>query len=85
MICSVANCSATNSNPKVEDSTVFCFFENQDMGALLMYISMPVCNRHVSLSPAWSELTKQLICIACLLGSSALGGALQLHCHKVLS
>jgi hypothetical protein len=50
MSCSVANCSAINSDPKVEGSTVFCFFENQDTGALLMYISMSVCDCRVSLS-----------------------------------
>ena len=34
MFCSVAVRNATNSEPKVELSTVFCFLENQDIGAL---------------------------------------------------
>jgi hypothetical protein len=33
---------ATNSDPKVEDSTVFCALEYQIIGAWLRNISMPV-------------------------------------------
>lgn len=34
IICSVANLNATNSEPNVEDSTVACFLENHDIGAV---------------------------------------------------
>ena len=34
IFCSVAVRNATNSEPKVELSTVFCFLENHDIGAL---------------------------------------------------
>ena len=51
-ICSVAILRATNSDPNVEDSTVFWRLENHDTGALLTYMIIPVCDLRVILSPA---------------------------------
>ena len=34
IICSVDNLRATNSDPNVDDPTVACFLENQDIGAV---------------------------------------------------
>ncbi len=49
---------ATNSAPNMLlVSIVDCFFECQTIGAILRYIKNPVHDHHVSLSPAWSELT----------------------------
>jgi hypothetical protein len=44
-ICSVAIRNATNSDLKVEVSTVFCVLEYQMIGALFKYINMHVCER----------------------------------------
>ena len=37
--------------PKVDDSMVFCFFENHDMGAIIASIKIPVCDLRVTLFP----------------------------------
>jgi len=42
-IISVAILRATNSEPKVNVSSIFCRFENQIMGTLLRKIEIPVC------------------------------------------
>jgi hypothetical protein len=51
-IISTAILSATNSELKVDDSTVFCDFEYQVMGDLFTYINIPVWERHVILFDA---------------------------------
>ena len=66
--------SATNSDPNVDDSTVVCFLENQDIGALFTYNTMPVCDLLVIWSPAWSASTKQLIWTTLPRGVGAFGG-----------
>ena len=67
--------SAINSELKVEVSTLFCFFEYRSMGALLRYNRMPVQDRRVTRSPAWSASTKQVICTPLLHGGGMLGGS----------
>ena len=52
IICSVDNRNATNSAPKVDDSTVVCFLEYHEIGAVFKYRMIPVCDRRVNLSPA---------------------------------
>jgi hypothetical protein len=52
---------AYNSDPYVDASTVFCLLENHKIGALFTNIRIPECDRLVSLHPAWSASTKQLI------------------------
>jgi hypothetical protein len=44
LIISVATRNATNSDPNVDVSTVFCDFEYQIIGALLRYKRIPVCD-----------------------------------------
>ena len=56
-IISVAIRNAINSDPKLEDSTVFCLLLNQTTGVLLRYISMPVCDLRVMRLQAWSAST----------------------------
>ena len=43
---------ATNSDPNVDDSTVFCLFEYHYIGALFTEMSTPVCNLLVTRHPA---------------------------------
>ena len=52
VICSVAILRVTNSDPKVELSTVVCFLENYDIGALLRHTMTPVCDLLAMRSPA---------------------------------
>jgi hypothetical protein len=49
---STAILAAIKSKPKVEDSTVFCHFENQRIGAVLQKIMIPVWERCVTRLPA---------------------------------
>jgi len=65
---------ATNSDPKVDDSTVLCALESQVMGAQFRCIIIPVCDQRVTLLPAWSASRKALICTGCPLGGGAFGG-----------
>ena len=65
LIISVAIWSATNSAPKVEDSTVFCHFEYHTSGAEFPNKIIPVYKRRVIL---------QLICKLLPRGSGAFGG-----------
>ena len=74
IIRSEAILSATNSEPNVELSTVFCLLECQTIGAELIYSNMPVCDLLVILLPAWSESTKQFTWTGRPLGSGAFGG-----------
>jgi hypothetical protein len=50
--CSVATFIATNSDPNVEVLTEFWCFECHTIGAMFMYVIIPVYERRVSLSPA---------------------------------
>jgi hypothetical protein len=65
---------ATNSEPNVEASTVFCLLENQMTGARLMKMIIPVCDLLVTLQPAWSASTKHEVTTLLPRGSGALGG-----------
>jgi hypothetical protein len=65
---------ATNSEPKVDDSTALCTFEYHIIGEQLKLINIPVCDCLVTLLPAWSASTKALIYTGCPHGSGALGG-----------
>ena len=47
--------------PNVLVSTVFCLLLYQMIGAQFKNMSIPVCDLHVTLSPAWSESTKQRV------------------------
>jgi hypothetical protein len=51
-IISVAIRSATNSEPNVDDSTVFWDFEYHEIGDLFKYINTPVWERRVILLEA---------------------------------
>ena len=53
--------NAKNSEPKVDDSTVFYLLLNQIIGAWLKNISILVCDRLVTLSAAWLASTKQCV------------------------
>jgi len=44
-----------------------------------------VCERHVTLFPAWFASTKAFICTACPLGSGALGGIASFAYDKIAS
>ena len=57
MIISVAILAATNSEPYVDVSTVFCLLVYQMTGVLLTYSRIPVTDLHVTLSLAWSAST----------------------------
>jgi hypothetical protein len=59
---------STDSDPKVDDSTIFCALEYHQLTMI------PVCDHRVTLLPAWLALTKAFICATCPLGSGALGG-----------
>ena len=52
MICSVAIFRAINSLEYVLDSTVFCYLEYHDIGAMFRKIMMPACDRRVTAFPA---------------------------------
>lgn len=66
--------AATNSDPKLDVSTVFWRFENHMMGARLQKIIIPVWERRVTQLPAWSASTKQVMTILFPLGGGALMG-----------
>jgi hypothetical protein len=51
-IISIAIRIASNSDPYVEASTVFCLFENHKIGARLTKMMIPECDLRVSLHPA---------------------------------
>jgi hypothetical protein len=57
MIISVAILAATNSDPYDDVSTVFCRFEVHAIGVLLTKRSIPVTERRVTTSWAWSAST----------------------------
>ena len=52
---------ASNSDPYLDASTVFCLLEYHMIGARFTNIKIPECDRLVSLHPVWSASTKQLI------------------------
>ena len=51
-IISIGILIATNLDPNVDDSTVFCLFEYYNIGALFTKKSTPVCNLLVTWHPA---------------------------------
>ena len=59
---------AMNFDQKVDDSTEFCLLLNQIIGARLQNISIPVCERLVTLSAAWLASTKQCVVMILPLG-----------------
>jgi len=65
---------ATNSDPNVDDSIVLWDLEYHCIGEQFKYIMIPVCDRRVTLFPAWLASTNAFICTGCPLGSGALGG-----------
>jgi len=66
---------ATNSEPYVLDSHVFCRLLNAITGVLLSKINIPVCDHLVTLLPAWSASTKQDICTGFPRGTGMFGGS----------
>jgi hypothetical protein len=64
----------TNSLPNVAASTVFCHFENQIIGVFCTNRKIPVCERLVTMFPAWLASTKIEIVTGCPRGSGMLGG-----------
>jgi hypothetical protein len=64
----------TNSDPKVEVSTVRCDFEYQTIGDLFKYIDIPVCNLQVILLRVWLASTNMFICTGIPLGNGELEG-----------
>ncbi len=60
--------------PKVEVSTMFCCLLYQIIGALLTNKVIPVCEHHVTLSPAGLASTKQDMATAFPCGLKAFGG-----------
>ena len=56
------------SEPKVDDSTEFCLLLNQSIGAQLQNISIPVCERLVTLSVVLLASTKQCVVMILPLG-----------------
>ena len=58
-ICSTAVFMAMNSLPNVLVSTMICLLLYQMIGARFKNMSIPVCDLCVTLSPVWSESTKQ--------------------------
>jgi hypothetical protein len=71
---STAVLRALNSDPNVDVSILPCFFVNHSIGARLTYNNIPVRERHVIESPAWSASTNPMVCTALPLGSGALEG-----------
>ena len=65
---STAFFNAMNSEPRVDDSTEFCLLLNQIIGARSQKISIPVFQRHVTLSVAWLASTKQCVVMILPLG-----------------
>jgi hypothetical protein len=63
---------ATSLEPYVLDSQVFCFLLKTYISVLLIKMVIPLCKRLVTLFPAWSEWTKQVIKI----GAPSGGGIL---------
>ena len=63
-----------NSEPKVDDSTVFWRFEKKTMGDLFTKMRTPVCDLLVTLHPAWSASTKHEVVTGLPLAMGALGG-----------
>jgi len=74
LINSTATHRATNSEPKVDVSTVFCAFEYQRIGALFMYRRMPVCDRRLILFLAWLASQNTFSWTGIPLGGGAFGG-----------
>ncbi len=64
---------------------VDCFFEYQIIGAILRYIKNPICDHHISLSPAWSESTNICKSTSFPLSGGALGGTLPSLHHRTVS
>ena len=60
-ICSTTVFIAMNSLPNMLLSTMFCLLLYQMMCARLKNMSIPVCDLRVTLSPFWSESTKQCV------------------------
>ena len=60
--------NAVNSEPKVDDSTEFYLFLNQSIRDRLKNISIPVCERFVTLSAAWLASTNQCVVMILPLG-----------------
>ena len=83
MICSTAVFMVTNSEPNVDDFTVFCFLENQETGAQFKNIKMPVCDLRVTWLPAWSTSTKQFIVTSVPRGAGMLWEYPLLHQGKI--
>src|SRR5687767_509607 len=54
---STATLAATNSEPYVDVSTVFCLLVYQISGVLFTHRRIPVTDLHVTLSLAWSAST----------------------------
>ena len=65
---------AMNSEPKVDDSTVFWRFEKKTMGDLFTKMRTPVCDLLVTLHPAWSASTKHEVVTGLPLAIGALVG-----------
>ena len=65
---------ATNSDPKADDSTVFCLFECHVIGARFKKMMIPVWDRRVTRQPAWSASSKHEVVAALPLNSGAFGG-----------
>jgi hypothetical protein len=68
-IMSTAIRNATNSEPNVDDSTVFCLLECHKIGALFTKMITRVWDCRVNRHPAWSESTKQEVTTKTPLGS----------------
>ena len=58
---STAFFNAVNSEPKFDDSTELCLWLNHSIGDRLQNISIPVCERLVTLSAVWLALTKKCV------------------------
>ena len=63
-----------NSEPKVDDTTVFWSLENHIIGALLIGIVMPICERLVLLYPICYVSTNHMVFTALHCVSGALEG-----------
>ena len=82
---STAFFNAVNSEPKVDDSAEFCLFLNQSIGARLQNISIPVCERLVTLSTAWLSSTNQCVVMILPLGFGISSGIASLESAKTVS
>ena len=65
---------AMDSEPKVDDSTVFWRFEKKTLGDLFTKMRIPVWDLLVILHPAWSESTKHEVVTGLPLAMGALDG-----------